>query len=84
MEFPTAFLMTNAECYIGKSETRGNIPPLVRAVALPGDGGLANLFCRRAFANLAAFRFTRQGKEGGRGTPPFRGVQRLRKVAENA
>jgi hypothetical protein len=56
--------MTNAECYIGKSETRGNIPPLVRAVALPGDGGLANLFCRRAFANLAAFRFTRQGKKG--------------------
>lgn len=42
--FPTAFLMTKQEYCIGGSETPGNFPPLVRAVALTGDGGLANLF----------------------------------------
>lgn len=35
--------MTKLECCVGESEMRGNFPPLVRAVALAGDGGLANL-----------------------------------------
>lgn len=69
--------MTKHECCMGKSETRGNFPPLVRAVALAGDGGLANLL----EANAAHFsEVSLKLKFRGKHDHPWKGCKCVVKV----